>query len=47
MKQEIKYIPIKDLVLWTENPRDPISPNASDQDVVNRALLNNDGHLGY
>ena len=43
MKQEIKYIPIKDLVLWTENPRDPISPNASDQDVVNRALLNNDG----
>lgn len=43
MNQEIKYIPIKDLVLWTENPRDPISPNASDQDVVNRALLNNDG----
>lgn len=43
MKQEIKYIPIKDLVLWTENPRDPISPNASNQDVVNRALLNNDG----
>ncbi len=43
MKQEIKNIPIKDLVLWTENPRDPISPNASDQDVVNRALLNNDG----
>lgn len=43
MNQEIKYIRIRDLVLWTENPRDPISPNASDQDVVNRALLNNDG----
>ena len=43
MSQEIKYIKIKDLVLWTENPRDPISPDASDQDVVNRALLNSDG----
>lgn len=43
MNQEIKYIKIQDLVLWTENPRDPISPNASDQDVVNRALMNKDG----
>lgn len=43
MTQEIKYIKIADLVLWTENPRDPISPNASNQDVVNRALLNKDG----
>lgn len=42
MNQEIKYIKIQDLVLWTENPRDPISPDASDQDVVNRALLNSD-----
>ena len=25
-------------MLWTENPRDPIDPNATDQDVVNRAL---------
>lgn len=36
--QEIKNISIKDLVLWTENPRDPIDPMANDQDVVNRAL---------
>ena len=38
MNQEVKYINIKDLVLWTENPRDPINANATDQDVVNRAL---------
>lgn len=29
---------MKDLVLWTENPRDSISPKANSQDVVNRAL---------
>jgi len=38
MSQEIKYISLADLVLWTENPRDPIDPRASDQDVVNRAI---------
>ena len=38
MDQEVKYINIKDLVLWTENPRDPIDENAVDQDIVNRAL---------
>lgn len=38
MSQEILEIPIKDLVLWTENPRDPINSNATDQDVVNNAL---------
>lgn len=43
MKQEIKYIKVADLVLWTENPRDPISKDAKDQDVVNRALANTDG----
>lgn len=36
--QEIQNIRIKDLVLWTENPRDPIDPMADDQDVVNRAI---------
>ncbi|MGB7415418.1 MAG: hypothetical protein WA902_14525 [Thermosynechococcaceae cyanobacterium] len=39
MNQEIKYFKIKDLVLWTENPRDPIDKNSSDQDIVNKALL--------
>lgn len=38
MSQKIEYIKIKDLVLWTENPRDPINPNAKDQDIVNKAL---------
>ncbi len=38
MDQEVKYINIRDLILWTENPRDPIDENAVDQDIVNRAL---------
>jgi len=38
MKQEVKKIRIEDLVLWTENPRDPIDINASDQDIVDKAL---------
>lgn len=38
MTQEIREIDVKDLVLWTENPRDPINSNASDQDVANKAF---------
>ena len=38
MDQEVKYINIKDLVLWTENPRDPVNENATDQDIVDKAL---------
>jgi hypothetical protein len=38
MIQEVKYIAITDLVLWTENPRDPVNAKAKDQDIVNRAL---------
>jgi hypothetical protein len=45
MEQEVKYINIKDLVLWTENPRDPIDANASDQDIVDRAF--DDGLLKW
>lgn len=41
MEQEVKYINIKGLVLWTENPRDPIDENAVDQDIINRALHDN------
>ena len=37
MNQVIKNIDIEDLVLWTENPRDPIDKNAKDQDIVNKA----------
>ncbi|MFN6946311.1 MAG: hypothetical protein ACK4ND_15285 [Cytophagaceae bacterium] len=38
MEQEVKYIHIKDLVLWTENPREPIIEDATDQEIVDRAL---------
>lgn len=37
MSQKIKEIKIADLVLWTENPRDPIDPKSSDQDIANLA----------
>lgn len=36
--QEIINLKIEDLVLWTENPRDPISPDAKDQDIANKAF---------
>lgn len=39
MNQKVKDINIRDLVLWTENPRDPIDKDATDQDIVDRALL--------
>lgn len=37
MSQKQEKIKIQDLVLWTENPRDPIDPNATDQDIANVA----------
>lgn len=39
MQQKIEYIKVKDLVLWTENPRDPIDSLASDLDVIKRAVF--------
>ncbi|MBQ6194527.1 MAG: hypothetical protein IJK43_08935 [Prevotella sp.] len=45
MDQQIKGIKVKDLVLWTENPRDPINSTAKDQDVVDRAV--NDPHAKW
>lgn len=39
MSQEIRDIEIRELILWTENPRDPIDPNATDQDIANKAWL--------
>lgn len=38
MGQEVITLKLKDLVLWTENPRDPIDKTATDQDIVDRAL---------
>ena len=43
MGQEIKSIKIADLVLWTENPRDPIDSQAKDQDIVDMALKDKSG----
>lgn len=43
MSQEIKYIQVADLVLWTENPRDPIDSNAKDQDIVDIAINDKSG----
>lgn len=37
MTQKIEDIKIEDLVLWTENPRDPIDPNSSEQDIADKA----------
>ncbi len=38
MSQEVRALNLGDLVLWTENPRDPIDETATDQHVVDRAL---------
>jgi len=38
MSQEVKYLKLKDLVLWTENPRDSIDSSAKDQEIVDRAI---------
>lgn len=37
-KQEVKNIKLSDLTLWTENPRDSISKDAKDIDILNVAL---------
>ena len=36
--QEIQKFRVEDLVLWTENPRDPISTEASDIEILKRAI---------
>lgn len=42
MDQEIQSINVDELVLWTENPRDPIDASSSDQDIVDLAIKNKD-----
>lgn len=39
MTQKISEIEIAELVLWTENPRDPIDPKATDQDIADKAWV--------
>lgn len=43
MTQEVKNISLKKLVLWTENPRDPISEDSTDQDIADAALSDTSG----
>lgn len=42
--QIILDIPLTDLHLWTENPRDPIDTTASDADIIHRAIENGSGN---
>ncbi|GGH77989.1 hypothetical protein [Phaeocystidibacter marisrubri] len=42
--QSIENIAVKDLVLWTENPRDPIDPDSRDEDILEKAIIDVDGH---
>jgi len=43
MEQKIVELKISDLVLWTENPRDPIDANAKDQEIVDVAVADKSG----
>lgn len=38
MDQQVVTLNLKDLVLWTENPRDPIDARVADQTIVDRAV---------
>jgi hypothetical protein len=42
MSQEVKYLKLSELRLWTENPRHPIESTATDEDIINLALENQD-----
>jgi len=42
MKQEILNISIKNLHLWTENPRDPIDAKKTDEEIIDRIIQDSD-----
>jgi hypothetical protein len=42
MSQEVRKLKLKDLVLWTENPRDPVDATATDQEIVDKAYADKD-----
>jgi len=42
MKQEILNISIKNLHLWTENPRDPIDTKKTDEEIIDRIIQDSD-----
>lgn len=41
-KQTVEQIPVKELILWTENPRDPISSRSKNEAIISRALEDSD-----
>ena len=41
--QKVEYLKVSDLVLWTENPRDPIDKEVTDQEIADRALADEYG----
>ena len=43
LKQMVEELPVRNLVLWTENPRDPISSRSKNESVIRRALEDRDG----
>lgn len=42
LKQEIVHIPVAELILWSENPRDAISVHTSNDEIISRALRDKD-----
>lgn len=44
MSQEVRNIPIDQLHMWTENPRDPVDASATDRDIILRAIDNESGN---
>ncbi|CAM1339266.1 hypothetical protein [Tenacibaculum aestuarii] len=38
-KQQIEYLKVSNLKLWTENPRDPIDVESSDLDIISKAII--------
>ncbi len=41
MRQKIREIHIDNLHLWTENPRDPIEKDCTDEYIINKAISEN------
>ena len=43
-EQQVIEVPLEMLHLWTENPRDPVDKNATDSDIIRRAIKNDSGN---
>lgn len=42
-EQSIRYIDLNDLILWSENPRDPLDAQSDNEDIIFRALEDGEG----